>query len=180
MQASSPTFLLVDGYNIIGAWPTLSQLARRSLMELARLRLVESLANYVAFRGYQATVVYDAYAQPTPARQERSPAGIEILYTSYGETADSCIERLCAQLQRDGCRVRVATSDRVQQLVIGGYNAEWVSAEQLWDEVQQAQQQIRRVQPKRLSSKRGIDAYLDADTLSRLNRWRLSGQDPMR
>ncbi|MFS8802619.1 NYN domain-containing protein, partial [Synechococcus sp. R60.2] len=52
MQASSPTFLLVDGYNIIGAWPTLSQLARRSLMELARLRLVESLANYVAFRGY--------------------------------------------------------------------------------------------------------------------------------
>jgi hypothetical protein len=74
----------------------------------------------------------------------------------------------------------VATSDRVQQLVIGGYNAEWVSAEQLWDEVQQAQQQIRRVQPKRLSSKRGIDAYLDADTLSRLNRWRLSGQDPMR
>ncbi len=179
MQAASSTFLLVDGYNLIGAWPILNRLARRSLMELARLRLVESLANYVAFRGYRATVVYDAYAQPTPARQECSPSGIEILYTAYGETADSCIERLCAQLQGDAWRVRVATSDRVQQLVISGYNAEWISAKQLWEEVQQAQQQIRRIQPKRLSSKRGIDAYLDAETLSRLNRWRLSGQDPL-
>ncbi|MEN9201638.1 MAG: NYN domain-containing protein [Thermostichus sp. DG_1_6_bins_120] len=178
MSPAFPTLLLVDGYNIIGAWPPLRKLARRSLMELARLRLVESLAGYVAFRGYQATVVYDSYAQPTPAHQERSPSGIDILYTAYGETADTCIERLCAQLQWNECRVRVATSDRVQQLVIQAYDAEWISAEQLWEEVQQTQQQIRRIKPKRLPSKRGIDSYLDAETLARLNRWRLSGQDP--
>ncbi|MEN9225071.1 MAG: NYN domain-containing protein [Thermostichus sp. HHBFW_bins_43] len=179
MHASSSTLLLVDGYNIIGAWPTLNKLARRSLMELARLRLVESLASYVAFRGYRATVVYDSYAQPTPVQQERSPSGIEILYTPYGETADTCIERLCAQLQWDECRVRVATSDRLQQLVIGGYDAEYISAEQLWEEVQQAQQQIRRIKPKQLPGRRGIDSYLDAETLSRLNRWRLLGRDPV-
>lgn len=179
MTASSPTVLLVDGYNIIGAWPTLKKLARRSLLDLARLRLVESLASYVAFRGYRATVVYDAYTQPTPARQERSPSGIEIFYTAYGETADACIERLCAQLQAKAYRVRVATSDRIQQWVIGGYNAEWLSAEQLWAEVQQAQEQIRRIQPKRLPSRRGIDFYLNPETFSRLNRWRLSGRDPV-
>jgi len=148
-------------------------------MGVARLRLVESLASYVAFRGYRATVVYDAYTQFTPARQERSPSGIEILYTAYGETADACIERLCAQFQADTYRVRVATSDRVQQWVIGGYNAEWISAEQLWAEVQEAQEQIRCIKPKRLPSRRGIDSYLDAETLSRLNRWRLSGRDPI-
>lgn len=177
MHSCSPTLLLVDGYNVIGAWPSLNKLAHRSLMELARLRLVESLASYVAFRGYQATVVYDSHAQPTPAHQERSPSGIEILYTPYGVTADTCIERICAQRQWQGYRVRVATSDRMQQLVVGGYDAEWISAKQLWEEIQQAQQQIRHLQPKRLPHKRGIDSYLDAETRARLNRWRLRGQD---
>ncbi len=179
---SATTILIVDGYNIINAWPRLRRLIKEAAMDLARLQLIELLASYVAFRDYQTTVVFDAYGQLTPAKQETSPSGIEIYYTSYGETADTVIERMCAQLQWDLCRVRVATSDRAQQLVVGGYDAEWLSAQQLQDEIRQTAEQIRAVKPKKTKAKpkdgRGIHRYLDASTLDRLTHWRITGVDP--
>ncbi len=177
--ALSPTILLVDGYNVIGAWSHLQELAQQAQMDLARLQLVESLASYTAYRNYQTTVVFDAYGQATPVTQESSPSGIQIIYTSYGETADTWIERWCAQESRQGSRVRVATSDRVQQLVVGGYGAEWLSARQLLEEVTTTAQDIRRTRPhQRRRVPRGIDAYLDANTLNRLAQWRITGHDP--
>lgn len=179
LSSSSPTVLLVDGYNIIGAWPKLRKLARKSNMDLARVRLVEMLSSFVAFRGYQATVIFDAYIHQTPAHQEISATGIEIHYTAYGETADTVIERYCAQLEWEYCRVLVATSDRVEQLVVTGFGAEWLSAQQLQEEVKRAAEQIRRAQQREMPKpKRGIDRYLDAHTLERLNHWRITGQAP--
>jgi hypothetical protein len=177
-SAQIPTLLIVDGYNMIGAWPHLGQLARQASLELARIKLIEQLSSYIAFRDYRGKVVFDAYNQPAPASQETSATGIEIHYTHYGETADTFIERLCAQLQWQDCRVRVATSDRVQQLVVSGYDAECLSAQQLWQEIKAARQQIRTIKPKRPKSGRGIDRYLDGSTRDRLAHWRLTGNDP--
>lgn len=179
LSSSSPIILLVDGYNIIGAWPKLRQLASRSAMDLARVRLVEMLSSFVAFRGYQTTVIFDAYIHQTPAHQESSASGIEIYYTAYGETADTVIERYCAQLEWEDCRVRVATSDRMEQLVVAGFGAEWLSAQQLQEELKRAAEEIRRAHArKRPKPKRGIDRYLDAHTLERLQQWRITGQAP--
>lgn len=180
LSAASPTVLLVDGYNIIGAWPKLRQLMRRSNMDLARHQLVETLSSFVAFRGYRTTVIFDAYTHPTPAQQEFSASGIEIYYTHYGETADTAIERLCAQLEWEACRVRVATSDRIQQMVVTGFGAEWLSAQQLWEEVKITAAQIRQSQTRGAPKpQRGIDRYLDATTLDRLHQWRITGQAPV-
>lgn len=179
ISSSSPIVLLVDGYNMIGAWPKLRKLARRSTLDLARVKLVEMLSSFVAFRGYQTTVIFDAYTQATPAQPELSASGIEIYYTHYGETADTAIERFCAQLEWADCRVRVATSDRVEQLVVTGFGAEWLSARQLWEEIKQAREQIRQAQQRGTPKpKRGIDRYLDAHTLERLQQWRITGQAP--
>ncbi len=177
---SSHTVLLVDGYNIIGAWPKLRKLARQDAMDLARLKLIEYLASYVAYRGYQTLAVFDAYTQLTPAKQEVSPSGIELYYTSYGETADTVIERTCAQLRWEDCRVRVATSDRAEQLVVSGYDAEWLSAKQLWDEIKQTQEQIKgiKLRPSAVKVERGIHGHLDATTFDLLNSWRKTGIDP--
>ena len=180
LSSSAPTLLLVDGYNVIGAWPKLRKWVRKSNLDLARITLVEMLSGFVAFRGYQTTVIFDAYTYPTPAQREISASGIEIYFTAYGETADTVIERLCAQLEWEDCRVRVATSDRAEQLVVTGFGAEWVSAQQLLEEINQAAVQIRRAQarttPRR---KRGIDRYLDTPTLERLNQWRITGHAPV-
>ncbi|MDX2271472.1 MAG: NYN domain-containing protein [Cyanobacteriota bacterium] len=176
---AATTVLLVDGYNMIGSWPPLRKWMRQA-PDIARLKLVEMLASYVSFREYQTTVVFDAYAQITPAHQETTPVGIQVYYTPFGETADTYIERTCAQLQWQECRVRVATSDRAQQLVVGGYDAEWLSAQQLWEEIEQTREQIRQLKPKKNSRpERGIHGYLDPQTRERLSRWRLHGSDPV-
>ena len=52
--------LLVDGYNIIGAWPELQELKNKDLAA-ARDRLVEIMAEYQAYTGYRVIVVFDAY-----------------------------------------------------------------------------------------------------------------------
>ena len=52
--------LLVDGYNIIGAWPELRELKERDLAA-ARDRLIEQMAEYQAFTGSRVIIVFDAY-----------------------------------------------------------------------------------------------------------------------
>ncbi|MEW8987100.1 MAG: NYN domain-containing protein, partial [Bacillus sp. (in: firmicutes)] len=52
--------LLVDGYNIIGAWPELRELKNKDLAA-ARDRLVERMAEYQAYSGYRVIVVFDAH-----------------------------------------------------------------------------------------------------------------------
>lgn len=176
---SGQTVLLVDGYNILMAWPTLQKTVRESTFDLARRELLEELSGYVAFWDYQTTIIFDAYSQPTPVHHEKSFAGIDIVYTGFGETADTYIERTCAQLQWADCRVRVATSDRVQQLVVGGYDAEWLSADQLQAEVRHAKQQIRRtLHARKVKKERGIHSFLDPATREQLNQWRIQGRDP--
>ncbi|MEM6447834.1 MAG: NYN domain-containing protein [Cyanobacteria bacterium P01_D01_bin.123] len=179
LESGSPdAILLVDGYNAIAAWPSLQKLFRQSELDLARHKLVETLSSYVAFRNYAATVIFDAHAQPAPATQELSASGIEIYYTAFGETADTAIERRCAQLRWEDCRVRVATSDRTIQLVVGGYDAEWLSVQNLQEEVQHAVKHIQQtLKQRRKKPQRGIGGYLDERTRDRLMQWRLQGSD---
>ncbi|MEN9206426.1 MAG: NYN domain-containing protein [Thermostichales cyanobacterium SZTDM-1c_bins_54] len=172
------TLLIVDGYNVIGAWPDLQRLQRETSLELARDRLVESLSSYVAVRGYQAIVVFDAYAQTTPTQHLPTSAGIQVCFTAWGETADSWIERCCAENRGSRRRIRVATSDRMQQLVVSGYGAEWMSAQQLWREVQQTAKEIRSHQQHSPGQGQSLARFLDANTRARLNQWRIQGSDP--
>lgn len=55
--------LLVDGYNMIGAWPELSALVQSGMQE-ARDRLLERLADHQAYSGRRVIVVFDAYRVP--------------------------------------------------------------------------------------------------------------------
>ena len=134
MSSLTPPILLVDGYNIIGAWSELKSLRDRDL-ESARYRLVDLMINYTASKGYQTQVVFDAHFQATPKVRETPTDYLSVYYTAFGETADTYIEKFCAQNSRQGKMVQqyliVATSDRAQQLTVSGYGAQWRSAEQL-------------------------------------------------
>lgn len=140
--------LFVDGYNIIGAWPQLSQLRDAGSLEVARDRLIEDLTNYSAYQGFRTRIVFDAYMQKRRGSQESITDDVIIHYTTFGQTADSCIERWCADLQRDvryfGLRLVVATSDQAQRHTVTGYGAEWMSAYRLASELEQAVQQGRQ------------------------------------
>ena len=145
LQSLGPAddFLLVDGYNILFAWDELKALSRTSL-DTARHVLMNLLCNYQGYRGCTLILVFDAYKVPQGLGSVEKYHNIHIVYTRQAETADQYIERLSFEL-RGRRRVRVATSDNLEQLIILGHGAERISAQSFHDEVYAAQAEIERI-----------------------------------
>ena len=137
-----PEYLLVDGYNIIFAWDELNALSKESL-EAARHRLMDILCNYQGFKKCVLILVFDAYRVPGSPGSIEQYHNIHVVYTREAETADMFIERVTHEIGK-GCRVRVATSDGMEQVIILGHGALRVSARMFHEEVQEAEKEIRR------------------------------------
>jgi hypothetical protein len=170
--------LLVDGYNIIGAWAGLKQTRDRKGLEEARRELVEALVGYSSFQGYETQVIFDAQYQGTPGSREIVTPHLSIGYTDFLQTADSYIEQACAKFRQDvrkfSHRLIVATSDRAQQLTVMGYGAEWLSAMQLYADVESMTHRIRdRQKQKGRSPGRFLAHSLDPISRQRLAQLRL-------
>ena len=110
----TPEHIIVDGYNVIFAWPELKALSARSL-DLARNRLLDMLANYQGYTKCDLVVVFDAYKVPGGAGSREVQGKLRVAYTREGETADLYIERLVDEIGKNET-VRVVTSDRLVQL----------------------------------------------------------------
>ncbi len=170
-----PAVLIVDGYNIIGAWPCLKKTSQNVGLEAARNELIEALISYSAFTGYQTQVVFDAHFQKNCGNEEVITKQVSAFYTDFGQTADTYIEKLCASLrhkvaERLLSRVVVATSDRAQQLTVHGYGAEWISAQQLCYEVEAT---VCRTRKKYKSRKKPNSRFL-ANSIDAKSRQRLA------
>lgn len=178
MPPSSPqAFLLVDGYNVIGAWSNLKKTRDRHGLETARQELVEALINYSAFQGYATQVVFDAHFQDTPCSCEALTSHLSVCYTDFGQTADTYIEKFCASFRYNLCkrtqRLIVATSDRAQQMMVVGYGAEWMSSLQLASDVEGTTRRLKhRHRPQKQSRSRFLFNSLDAEAQQRLAEWR--------
>jgi len=125
--------ILVDGYNIIYAWRELKELALID-MEAARGRLMDILCNYQAFKGDEVIIVFDAYKVVNQDAQKLKYHNINIIYTKYAQTADAYIEKFSFD-NRDAYNIRVATSDRLEKMIVEGNNALTISAESFYEEV---------------------------------------------
>lgn len=138
-----PEYLLVDGYNIIFAWEELAELARTDL-DAARHRLIQILCNYQGYRRCELILVFDAYkVKGNPGSVERQH-GIHVVYTKEAETADMYIEKVTHTLAKEH-RVRVATSDGLEQIILLGHGAVRVPARQFREEVEQVERAIREI-----------------------------------
>jgi uncharacterized protein len=153
MKRFAPQALfLIDGYNIIGAWMTLKQVRDEMGWEEARRQLIEIMTGYASFNAYEVQVVFDAQYQDTPGSKEVITQLCSVYYTNHNQTADSYIEKTCADFRRDvrkfEQRIIVATDDRALQLTAIGFGAEWRSSDQLNSEVEFS---ISRVRSRRSS-----------------------------
>ena len=137
-----PLYLLVDGYNIIFAWDDLKEAAEQSL-DLAREMLINRMANYRGFTQCRLILVFDAYKVKDNPGEVEEIHGISVVYTKEAETADMYIEKVTHELGRKH-RVRVATSDNLEQLIILGAGAVRVSAAEFQREVEEAEDEIRK------------------------------------
>ncbi|MFS8630768.1 MAG: NYN domain-containing protein, partial [Bacillales bacterium] len=135
------TILIVDGYNIIGAWPELIALRDEEDLEAARDRLIDKMAEFKAFTGYRVIVVFDAHYVPGTEKKIKNKK-VEVIFTKKDETADERIERLAKDLSAPFTKIYVATSDYTEQRLIFGGGALRQSARELLQLLDQVEREI--------------------------------------
>ncbi|MCC8073933.1 MAG: NYN domain-containing protein, partial [Clostridiales bacterium] len=136
-------YLLIDGYNVIFAWDSLKNIANDSI-DAARNTLINILCNYQGYKKCRVILVFDAYKVKGNAREVEKVNGIDIVYTKEAETADMYIEKASYKLAKTN-KVRVVTSDALEQLIILGNGALRVSSREFLGEVMQAEEDIRNI-----------------------------------
>ena len=142
-RSNLPEYLLVDGYNIIFAWDELKEIAKDNL-DAARRSLADILSNYQGYKKCNIILVFDAYKVKGNPGSVQKYHNINIVFTKEAETADSYIEKTTYEIGKK-YRVRVATSDALEQVIILGHGAERVSARIFYSEVVEANSEIKDI-----------------------------------
>lgn len=163
-------FLVVDGYNIIYAWPEFEKF-KESGLEHARFKLVSMLANYSHLSGHKIFVVFDAHQVKNSIERTETVDTVEVIYTQQGETADSYIEGLVGRLLNEG-NVYVATSDWAEQGIIFGKGAYRLTPAELLLEVKRTKQESERHYVKSVPSDSYLENFLLEKVRSKLERLR--------
>ncbi|MBN8237446.1 NYN domain-containing protein [Halobacillus kuroshimensis] len=134
--------LIVDGYNMIGAWPELVKLRDKDLGQ-ARDLLIEMMAEYQSYTGDRIIIVFDAYHVRGLEKKHKNYK-VEVIFTKENETADERIEKLAGDLNDVRTQVYVATSDYAEQRTIFGQGAFRKSARELYIEMRNIENQIEK------------------------------------
>lgn len=163
--------LIVDGYNVIGAWKE----AQRSgwSIDASRDRLLHQLQDHSGYSGEDVVLVFDGYQSDRRIRTEEIYGGVTQVFTMHGETADSYIERLVAITPRYRI-VRVATSDGLEQSQVLSTGATRLTARELLMELHDARSKGLSAHEAQTmgKKKRSIAGRLSEDTLAELERMR--------
>lgn len=133
-QASRPAqpLLVVDGYNVMRASARYDLLIDKTTdpkhfdtdpFDRARERVIADVAAY-AQKKYECYLVFDGANNLSDIPRETKTAGIHVVYSRAGETADDVIERLVYLAHQQDREVVLVTSDMtIRQTVASGVAA---------------------------------------------------------
>ncbi|MDP9858730.1 putative RNA-binding protein with PIN domain [Olsenella profusa DSM 13989] len=165
--------LVVDGYNVIHKSPRYTVLMDETdpgdPFERSRERLVADVATYAQGR-YEATIVFDAAGNVSPDRPNLSRAGVRIIFSQAGESADTVIERLVTSARLVPRAVTVVTSDNTIRATVGGVPVTRVSSDVLVTDVKQLSHEMERERVERTHQHLTLEDRLDPATRARLDR----------
>ncbi len=160
-------YLLVDGYNIIFAWPELKELAQEN-MDNARSKLLDILCKYQGIRKNHIIAVFDAYRVERHQEEFLDYENIHLVYTREAQTADHYIERFAHDNQKK-YDITVATSDNLQQIIIRGAGCAVMSVRELNEEIERANEKVMQTyQQKQTVNKNYLSEALSTETKSRI------------
>ncbi|MBQ8201084.1 MAG: NYN domain-containing protein [Clostridia bacterium] len=162
--------LIVDGYNVIGAWKEAEK--HGWSMDEARDRLLHQLQDYGGYTGEEVVLVFDGYQSDKRLTTEEKHGTLTLVFTKHGETADAYIERLAAQTPKYRT-MRVATSDGLEQSLVLGAGATRMTSRELLRELRQLRQSgfAAHARPQTFS-KNSLAARLPQDVREALERLR--------
>ncbi|SEA58371.1 small GTP-binding protein domain-containing protein [Pseudobutyrivibrio sp. ACV-2] len=134
-------YLLVDGYNLIYAWPELKAVLDVNL-DGARGKLLDILSNYKAMTDYNVIAVFDAYRVKGHEVTASDYLNIHQVFTAEAQTADAYIERFTHEHGKK-YDITVVTSDGLEQVIISGAGARLISSREFILEVERKAQELR-------------------------------------
>ena len=162
-------YLFVDGYNIINSWESLIKKKDINLEE-ARDDLIERLAEYHHYSAIEIILVFDAHFVKNNMGTEIDYKGIKVIFTKERETADHYIEKI---LDKDGRikRIRVATSDWLEQQIILSRGGTRISARELELEIDSRMNAVNKnIRFNNKENNRTL-GRLDAESINKLENW---------
>lgn len=137
-----PEYLLIDGYNVIYAWDDLKEIAKVNI-DGARSALLDILSDYQAMKGMELIAVFDAYRLVNHPEEYIDYNNIHVVFTKSAQTADYYIERFTKE-NRSKFKIRVVTSDGLEQVIVRGENTLVTSSREFYDEVKMTTEEFRK------------------------------------
>lgn len=195
MAGTRRALLVVDGYNVIhgtaryqllidehvgaGALADVAFLSRdpygHDPFERAREALVSDVAAY-AQGSYDPVIVFDAAGNLSEQRPDFSRAGVRVVFSRTGETADTAIERLVSHARRKGRDVLLVTSDNTIRFTVGGVPVTTVSSELLVTNIEATTAEISVAHEERSHGRMTLEDRLSPEAREKLNR--MLGREP--
>lgn len=175
-KRSDHELLVVDGYNVIFGTPRYKSLMDEpgegdldhDPFERARELLVADVAAFAQGR-YEPVIVFDAAGNVNPEHPELRRAGVRMIFSPTGVTADTVIERLVGECRRQMREVTVVTSDNTIRATVGGIPVTRVSSAMLAHEIDVLDSEREVDIAERRHGKLTVEDRLDAKTLAKLN-----------
>ncbi|MBM7615321.1 NYN domain-containing protein [Alkaliphilus hydrothermalis] len=164
-------YLLIDGYNVINAWPYLREICHQDLDE-ARNALIEIMMEYQSLKAVKIIVVFDAHLVRRSRGKSEKIKGVEVVFTKERETADGYIERKVIGLIEKRNRVVVATNDWLEQQMVLGGGATRISVRELIADYEHMKARVGKKTRENTLKKEEISNRLDSSVLEKLEKFR--------
>ncbi len=175
---SQRPMLVVDGYNVMFKSDRYLSRAQKGAgsdpFELSRELLIADVAAYAQGRFDPVIVVFDAAGNVSPDRPALKKAGVRLVFSATGETADTVIERLVTEQRLVPRAVTVVTSDNTIRSTVGGVPVQKVSADVLVHDVGELAVEYAQENATRQTQRMTLENRLPADQREKL--WRLLGR----
>ena len=189
MARAKHPLLVVDGYNVIygttryqqlidehagaGALADVAHLSRdpygHDPFERAREALITVVAAY-AQGSYDAVIVFDAAGYLSEERPDFSRAGVRVVFSNTGESADSVIERLATRARRQMRDVLLVTSDNTIRFTVGGVPVTTVSSQLLAHDIDAVRADVATSYEERSHTHLTLADRLSPEQREKLNR----------
>ena len=164
--------LVVDGYNVIHKSARYLELVDEAdggdPFERARTKLIADVASFAQHR-YDAVVVFDAAENLSSQRPNLSQAGIRVLFSEAGQSADAVIERLVTNARLQARSATVVTSDNTIRATVGGVPVTHLSSDVLVREVDAMDVDVARELRERSYQHLTLESRLDPATRAKLD-----------
>lgn len=172
MKINRKKITIVDGYNVINAWPNLKDAIDD--LEHSRDLLIDKLINYKYLTNEKIILVFDAHYVEGNKGTEINMKGITVVYTKEKVNADSYIEKLVSKLAKDRRNIiKVVTFDYAEQQNVLGNGAIRITPLEFKNRIEDIEKRLELVyikEKKRKEQQEKTNGNLDIETLKKLEK----------